>query len=68
MTTITPSVPSNIRLDGSSNDTFINITWDMVEGVSPAIVSYEVTYSLSKIDGSTDTEPETILKVRSYYL
>ena len=68
MTTITPSVPSNIRLDGSSNDTFINITWDMVEGVSPAIVSYEVTYSLSKIDGSTDTETETILKVRSYYL
>ena len=66
MRTITPSVPSNIRLDGSSNDTFINITWDMIEGVSPAIVSYEVTYSVSKIDGSTETE--TILKVRSYYL
>ena len=66
MTTIAPSVPSNIHLDDSSNDTFINITWDMVEGVSPAIVSYEVTYSLSKIDGSI--ENETILKVRSNYI
>ena len=67
MTTVRPAVPSNIRLDNdSSNYTFINITWDMVEGVSPAIVTYEVTYSLSRIDESI--ENGTILKVRSNHI
>ena len=32
----------------------------MTEGVSPAIVTYEVTYSLSRIDGSIEDD---ILKV-----
>ena len=67
MTTVRPTVPTNIRLDNdSSNYTFINITWDMDEGVSPAIVTYEVTYSLSKINGSVETEK--MLKVRSNYI
>ena len=54
VTTVRPSVPVNISLDESSTPTFINITWDMVEGVSPAIVTYEVTYSLSRLDRSTE--------------
>ena len=54
VTTVRPSVPVNIRLDDSSTPTLINITWDMVEGVSPAIITYKVTYSLSRIDGSTE--------------
>ena len=52
--TVRPSVPVNIRLDDSSTPTLINITWDMVEGVSPAIITYKVTYSLSRVDGSTE--------------
>ena len=66
VTTVMPTIPSNIRLDDSSNATFINITWDMVEGVSPAIVTYEVTYNLSRINGSI--ENNIVLKVRSSYL
>ena len=66
VTTIIPTIPSNIRLDDSSNATFINITWDMVEGVSPAIVIYEVTYNLSRITGSI--ENNRVLKVRSSYI
>jgi len=67
VTTVRPTVPTNIRLDNDrSNYTFINITWDMDEGVSPAIVTYEVTYSLSKIDGTV--EDEKMLKVRSNYI
>ena len=54
VTTVRPSVPVNIRLDDSSTPTLINITWDMVEGVSPAIITYKVTYSLSRVDGSTE--------------
>ena len=61
--TVTPTVPSNIRLDDSSNATFINITWDIIEGISPAIMTYEVTYNLSRIDGSI--ENNRVLKVRS---
>ena len=53
--TVRPSVPVNIHLDDGSTPTFINITWDMVEGVPPAIVTYEVTYSLSRLDGSTES-------------
>ena len=66
VTTVIPTIPSNIRLDDSSNATFINITWDMVEGVSPAIVTYEVTYNLSRINGSV--ENNRVLKVRSSYI
>ena len=67
MTTVRPTVPTNIRLDkDSSNYILVNITWDMDEGVSPAIVTYEVTYSLSRIDGSIDNG--TILKVRSNHV
>ena len=54
VTTVRPSVPVNIRLDDNSTPTLINITWDMVEGVSPAIITYKVTYSLSRVDGSTE--------------
>ena len=53
VTTVRPSVPVNIRLDNISTPTLINITWDMVEGVSPAIVTYKVTYSLFRVEGST---------------
>jgi len=63
--TVRPSVPGNIRLDDSSTPTLINITWDMVEGVSPALVTYEVTYSLSRIDGSSEDQT---LKVKSNYI
>ena len=66
VTTVIPTIPSNIRLDNSSNTTFINITWDMVEGVSPAIVTYEVTYNLSRINESV--ENNRVLKVRSSYI
>ena len=66
ITTVIPTIPSNIHLDDSSNATFINITWDMVEGVSPAIVTYEVTYNLSRIDGSI--ENNRVLKVRPSYI
>ena len=66
VTTVIPTIPSNIRLDDSSNATFINITWDMVKGVSPAIVTYEVTYNLSRINGSI--ENNRVLKVRSSYI
>jgi len=62
--TVMPSVPGNIRLDNSSTPTLINITWDMVEGVSPAIVTYEVTYSLSRINGSSENN---VLMVSSNY-
>ena len=66
VTIVMPTIPSNIRLDDSSNATFINITWDMVEGVSPAIVTYEVTYNVSRINGSI--ENNRVLKVRSSYI
>ena len=66
VTTVRPSVPINIRLDNSSTPTLINITWDMIEGVSPAIVTYEVTYSLSRINGSV--ENNRTLKVSSNYV
>ena len=59
------TVPGNIRLDNSSTPTLINITWDMAEGVSPALVTYEVTYSLSRIDGSSEDQT---LKVKSNYI
>ena len=62
--TVMPSVPDNIHLDSSSTPTLINITWDMVEGVSPAIVTYEVTYSLSRINGSSENN---VLMVSSNY-
>ena len=64
--TVMPTVPSNIRLDSSSNATFINITWDIIEGVSPAIMTYEVTYNLSRINGSI--ENNRVLKVRTKHV
>ena len=66
VTTVIPTIPSNIHLDDSSNATFINITWDMVEGVSPAIVTYEVTYNLSRINGSIVNN--IVLTVRTNYI
>ena len=55
-TVVVPPVPNNIRLDSSSTPTVINITWDMVEGISPTIVTYEVTYSLRRRNGSSEND------------
>ena len=60
VTTVRPSVPVNIRLDDSSTPNLINITWDIVEGVFPPIIAYKVTYSLSRIDGSTESNTSQV--------
>ena len=54
------TVPVNIRLDDSSTPNLINITWDIVEGVFPPIIAYKVTYSLSRIDGSTESNTSQV--------
>ena len=59
---VEPDNPSNLRLDDSSTPTVINITWDRSEGISPAIITYQLIYSLSRVDGSSDSD---VVMVRS---
>jgi len=52
---VEPGSPANLRLDGSSTLTLINITWDIPEGISPAIITYLLNYSLTRPNGSKDS-------------
>ncbi|XP_065906520.1 proto-oncogene tyrosine-protein kinase ROS-like isoform X3 [Dysidea avara] len=63
---VEPPAPRNLRLDNSSTPTLINITWDRSEGISPAIVAYQLTYSLSRLNGSSSSDE--VLTSDNYYV
>jgi len=52
---VEPAAPGNLRLDNSSTPTLINITWDGAVGISPSVVTYQLMYSLSRLNGSNDS-------------
>ena len=60
---VEPPAPRNLRLDNSSTPTLINITWDRSEGISPAIVAYQLTYSLSRLNGSSSSDEVLVRSV-----
>jgi len=51
---VEPDNPGNLRLDDSSTPTLINITWDKPEGISSAIITYQLSYSLTRLNGTSD--------------
>ena len=51
---VDPPAPTNVSLDDSTTSTLINITWNRSEGINPAIVTYQLIYSLTRLNGSTD--------------
>ena len=53
-TKVEPDSPGNLRLDGSSTPTLINITWDKPGEISPAILTYQLSYSLTRLNGTSD--------------
>ena len=51
---VEPPAPRNLSIN-SSTPTVINITWNQSEGILPAIVAYQLTYYLSRLNGSSDS-------------
>jgi len=62
---VKPSAPRNVTLDNSTTPTLINITWIRSEGIPPAIVAYQLTYYLYRLNGSSDSG-EVLVRIVMY--